>query len=347
MKLIQIFDSHWRDEEPFYIAAEAMAGELAREIREIAAGDDFVLVHGGDVFHRSKETGRVNGLALRFFMSVLNIRGCGAVYIVQGNHDVKRETGSALDFLSDIDRRMMVVKEPFVVPLWSDKFLYALPYMPAYAFDNFRSVSTYGDPEFHVPYIERYVDNIAVTVGHLGDETSGDFFKQADISFLPGVKCNGHIHKRVSENYPGSVMITRRDETDKTGYARVFETDLQKYTDVPISCAFNYLKIKFGENVLDAYEAMMVKPYGSLVVDVQGHDDETAVIAWFDEQRKSLPIPAFLGSVYPDEKQSDSEYEIESANGDGQKFDIKTLFAEFCKEKGVGESVRGRIEVLL
>jgi hypothetical protein len=167
-----------------------------------------------------------------------------------------------------------------------------------------------------------------------------------DVSFLPGVKCNGHIHKRVSANYPGSVMITRRDEIDKVSYVRVFENDLEKYTDVPVECAFNYLKIKFGEDVLAAYEAMEVKPYGSLVVDVQGHDDEAAVIMWFDEQKAALPIPAFLGSVYPDEKQSDSDYEIE-ISGDEQKLNIKTLFIEFCKEKGVDKDVQRKIEVLL
>jgi hypothetical protein len=228
--------------------------------------------------------------------------------------------------------------------------MYALPHMPAYALDNFKGMTTYGDPEFHVPYIKDVADSIAVTVGHYGDETSGDFFKQAETDFLPGVKCNGHIHKRVSEHYPGSVMITRRDEIDKVSYARVFEDGsarggFKNYSDVPVGCAFNFLKIKFGENVLEAYEAMKVKPYGSVIVDVQGHDDESAVVAWFAEQQKSMPIPAFLGSVYPDEKQSDSEYEIEGSPE--EKFDIKTLFLEFCKEKGVDEKVKGRIEALL
>jgi hypothetical protein len=346
MKLIQIFDSHWRDEEPFYVAAETMTGILALEIAEIAAGDEFVLVHGGDVFHRSKETGRVNGLVLRFFTIVLAIFGCKAIYIVQGNHDVKKETGSALDSLNGVDKRLRVIKEPSIVPLWDGKLLYALPHMPAYTFDNFKGIASYGDPELHVPYIEKAIDNIAVSVAHYGDETSGDFFKQVNTNFLPGIKCNGHVHKRVSDHYPGSVMITRRDEIDKVSYARVFNTDLIKYTDVPLSCAFNYLKIRFGEDIFAAYEAMVVKPYGSLIVDVQGHDDESAVIAWFEEQRKTLPIPSFLGSVYPDEKQSDSEYDIE-ISGDKQKFDIKTLFTEFCKEKGINKSVQERIEALL
>jgi hypothetical protein len=346
MKMIQIFDSHWRDEEPFFVAAEAMAVKLGEEIAEIAAGDDFILVHGGDDFHRSKETGRVNGLALRFFMLVLAIPGCKAIHIVQGNHDVKKETGSALDFLAGLDERLKVIKEPSVIPLWNDKFLYALPHMPAYTFDNFKGIVSYGDPQFHVPYIREVLDNIAVTVGHLGDETGGDFFKQADIDFVPGVKCNGHIHKRVSLHYPGSIMITRRDEIDKVAYARVFDTDLENFKDIPVSCAFNYLKIKFGDDVLEAYGAMDVKPYGSVVVDVQGHDDEAAVIAWFEEQRKVLPIPSFLGSVYPDEKQSDTEYETE-VSGDEQKFDIKALFTQFCNEKGVDKDVQGRIEALL
>jgi DNA repair exonuclease SbcCD nuclease subunit len=344
MKLIQIFDSHWRDEEPFFVAAEAMAGRLAEEIAEIAAGDDFILIHGGDVFHRSKETGRVNGLVLRFFMLILAIPGCKTVYIIQGNHDVKKETGSALDFLTGVDERLQVIKKPSIIHLWDGKYLYALPHMPAYTFDNFKGIASYGDPDFHYPFISLILSDIAITMGHLGDETSGDFFKQADIDFLPGVKCNGHIHKRVSSHYPGSVMITRRDEIDKVSYIRVFDTDLEKYTDVPVLCAFNYLKVEFGDDVLKAYEAMEVKPYGSMIVDVRGHDDETAVIAWFKEQ--TLPVPSFLGSIYPDEKQSDTEYEIE-VSGNDQKFDIKMLFAEFCKEKGIDKGIQGRLEALL
>jgi hypothetical protein len=341
-----MFDSHWRDEEPFFLAAEAMAKKLPEEIAGIAAGEPFILVHGGDVFHHSKETGRVNGVALRFFLSVTAVSGCQAVYIIQGNHDVKKETGSALDFLSGIDNRLRIIKEPELIPLWDGKYLYALPHMPAYTFENFKGISSYGDAEFHIPYLNNKIDSVVVTVGHLGDETTGDFFKQADISFLPGIMCNGHVHKRVSDHYPGSTRITRRDEIDKVSYLRVFENDLGKYTDVPVSCAFNYLKINFGDDVLRSYEAMVVKPYGSLVVDVQGHNDESAVQLWFDEQKKSLPLPSFLGSVYPDEKQSDGEYELDDT-GDDQKFDIKVIFAEFCKEKGVEKDVQGRIEALL
>jgi DNA repair exonuclease SbcCD nuclease subunit len=346
MKLIQIFDSHWRDEEPFYVAAEAMVIKLFDEIMEITNGEAFILIHGGDVFHRSKETGRANGLVLRFFTSILSLPDCKGIYIIQGNHDVKKETGSALDFLSNIDDRLKIIKEPDIMSLWDEKYLYALPHMPAYTLDNFKGISTYEDPQFHEIYYGTWAHKIAITVGHFGDETSGDFFKQVDVSFLPGVKCNGHIHKRVSANYPGSIMITRRDEIDKISYVRVFENDLERYTDVSVECAFNYLKIKFGEDVLAAYEAMEVKPYGSLIVDVQGHNDEAAVIAWFDEQKSALPIPAFLGSVYPDEKQSDTEYEI-NVSGDEQKFDIRALFAEFCKEKGVDKDVQKKIEVLL
>jgi hypothetical protein len=341
-----MFDSHWRDEEPFFVAAEAMLQRLPREIAGIASGESFILVHGGDVFHRSKETGRVNGVALRFFMSVLAIPGCQAIYIIQGNHDVKKETGSALDFFLGIDNRLKIIKKPELIPLWDGKYLYALPHMPAYALENFKGITSYGDAEFHAPYLGDNIDNVAVTVCHFGDETAGDFFKQADISFLPGIMCNGHIHKRVSDHYPGSIGITRRDEVNKISYLRVFENGLDKYADIAISCAFNYLKINFGDDVLKSYESMEVKPYGSLIVDVQGHDDESAALLWFDEQKKSLSIPAFLGSVYPDEKQSNGEYELDDSS-ESKKFDIKVIFAEFCKEKGVDRNVQGKIEALL
>jgi len=346
MKLIQIFDSHWCDEEPFFTAARAMSKKLVEEIREIAEGGDFMLVHGGDVFARSRETGRVNGVVLNFFTSILQIPNCWGIYIIQGNHDIKKETGSALDFLSGISEKLEVVKKPALLPLWNDKYLYALPHLLVYSVDNFKNMASYGDPEFHVPYIGDKANDVVITVGHYGDETTG-FFKQADTSFLPGIKCHGHIHKRVSKHYPGSVMITRRDEIDKVSYVRVFDGGFG-YEDVPVGCAINFLKIRFGDDVLKAYEAMEVKPYGSVIVDVEGHDDEAAVVAWFTEQQKTLPIPSFLGSVYPDEKQSDGEYKVDSdESAEGENINIKTLFSEFCEEKKVDVSVRKRIEALL
>jgi len=354
MKLIYLTDSHWKDEEPFYLAAEAMSKKLVEEIKEIAATENFILVHGGDVFDRSRETGRVNDIVFRFFKAVQKIQGCVSIYVIQGNHDVKKETGSALDSLLSLgaEHSFQIIKEPSLIPLWDDKYLYALPYAPSYSFAEYKNISSYGDPDFHERYLQRLKDNdleIAVTSGHFGDETTGKFFKQIEADFLPGIKCHGHIHKKVSERYVGSVMITRRDEIDKVSYIRVFDNDLKNYSDVPVGCAFNFLKIRFGENLLAAYEAMKVKPYGSVIVDVEGHDDEAAVVSWFNEERKVLPIPAFLGSVYPDEKQSDGEFNSLYKEGDeaGEGINIKSLFAEFCEEKKTDTSVRQRIEAVL
>jgi len=344
MKIIYFTDTHWRNEEPFYIAAWKMADNLLDLIEE-ENSEPFIVVHGGDVFQRSKETGKVNGLVVRFFSRLVSIKNCIGVYIIQGNHDVKKETGSALDCLYGI-LPVQIISTPTLVPLWNNKYMYLLPHMIPYSFNDYKTIATYGEPEFHVPFIGDKADDIAVTFAHIGDETSGDFFSQADLSFLPGIKCHGHVHKRVSEHYPGSVMITRRDEIDQVGYLRVFDHDLKVVNDVPIEAPFNYLKVDFNEDLLEAFNNMKVKPYGSVVVDVKGHDNEEAANRWFEEQKKKLPIPAFLGSVYPDEKVSDGEYQI-GGSEEKQEMNIHEIFNEFCKEKNIADSIKTRIEAML
>jgi len=343
MKIIYFTDTHWRDEEPFFVAAKAMSDRLLETIKELG-NEPFAIVHGGDVFQRSKETGRVNGLVVYFFSKLLSIKNCMEIYVIQGNHDVKKETGSALDCLKGIDSHIHVIKTPTVVPLWNNKYMYLLPYMVPYSFENYKTIAIYGDPKFHDLLMGDR--DIILTCAHIGDETSGDFFLQADLSFLPGIKCHGHVHKRVSKHYPGSAMITKRDEIDQIGYIRVFDHDFKAVDDVPIETPFNFLKVNFNEDLLETFNNMKVKPYGSVVVDVKGHDNEEAANRWFDEQKKKLPIPAFLGSVYPDEKISGGEYQIGDSE-EKQEMNIHEIFNEFCKEKNIADSVKARIEAML
>jgi predicted phosphodiesterase len=349
MKLIFLTDTHWRDEEPFYMAAVEMARRLPDEILRLAGGEDFVLVHGGDVFHRSKETGRVNGVVLKFFSYIQNMQNCRNIYVIQGNHDVKKDTGSALGCLASVER-LEVIDRPRLVPLWDSKFLYVLPYMPPYSEEGYKSVASYGDPEYTAYQKTGLVeyDDIALTSAHLGDETGGDFFMQADISYITTLKCNGHIHKAVSANYPGSVMITRRDEKDKPCVIRVFDNDFS-YRDVEIEPALNYLTVPFDADIGAAVEGMEKKPYGSLIVDVQGHEDEAAVREWFDAERVKSTVPVFLGSVYPDERETNGAYMVE--DGDefdaGRELDLRAIFGRFCIEKNVPKAVESRIEAML
>jgi len=346
MKLIYFTDTHWRDEEPFFVAARKMADALLEAIKEQAT-EPFIVVHGGDVFHRSKETGRVNGLVVNFFTKLTEIKNCEYVYILQGNHDVKKETGSALDCLLGLPK-ICVIKEPFVKLIWKDKWMYFLPHMVPYSFENFKNMESYGNPEFHIPFISVGCtpDDIALTFAHIGDETSGEFFAQADLSFLPGIKCHGHIHKRVSANYPGSAMTTRRDEADQPCYLRIFDNDFN-VREVKIKPAFNYLKVDFNDDLLEAYNNMEAKPYGAVVVDVRGHDNEEAAVRWFEDQKDKLPVPAFLGSVYPDDKISDGDFKVSDEQEAQEAINIREIFILFCKEKNVSDSVRGRLEAML
>jgi len=345
MKLIYFTDTHWCDEECFFVAAKAMSERLLDKIKEIG-NEPFIVIHGGDVFKRSKETGRVNGLVMSFFTSLVSLDNCERVIIVQGNHDVKKETGSALDCLTGISR-VEVVYEPEVKHLWDNKYVYLLPYMVPYSFENYKTPASYGNPDFHKSFlIERKPDEIILTCAHVGDETGGEFFSQADLSFLPGIKCHGHVHKRVSKHYVGSAMITKRDEIDQESYLRVFDHDFKTVDDVPIGASFNYLKVNFNDDLSEAFNDMKVKPYGSMVVDVKGHDNDEAVNQWFEEQKRKFIMPIFLGSLYPDDKVSDSEHCIDDGE-EKQEMNIREIFAEFCKEHHIPDSIKKRIEGVL
>jgi hypothetical protein len=350
MKTLFLSDTHFRDEEPFFVAGEAFVSDFQILLKGIVGEEDFTLIHGGDVFHRAKETGRVNGIAVAMFLAIESFPNCQGIYIIQGNHDVRSDTGSSLDVFSSLSTKIEVIKTPRAVPLFKDKYLYALPHMTPYSYPGYKTIASYSDPDFHAPLIEDMEDKIILTSGHFGDETSGEFFQKANISFLPGIHCNGDIHKEVSSHYPGAAMITRRDEAGRHPVVRVFDEN-GAWVDHPLPVYLDYVTLKFGETATSFFERVKPLPQTSCIVDITGHDDEEAASEWFEKEflpsleKDGLP-QFFLGKVYPDEKDEPVYASEGEEEGEMQKIDIKGLFSQFCKEKGIASAIGKRVEAL-
>jgi len=153
VKIIQITDTHLKNDEPFFRAGVALDNFILEQLRK--EPDEFIYLDGGDRFHISKETGRVNGEVAKFFLSIAAIENCVSILAMQGNHDVKEETGSALDVIRDLHSKIIVVDEPFFVvdPIKGKSELtdivYLLPHMRPFSKPGYSGVKSYGNEDFH------------------------------------------------------------------------------------------------------------------------------------------------------------------------------------------------------
>ena len=352
MNLFQTTDHHLRNEDPFFIAGVALDDWLLKFFRDQT--EPFCYLDSGDRFHTSKETGRVNGEVVRFFMDLEAMENCRAVYVLQGNHDFKSDTGSALDILSSLSTKLHLINEPQFLKLPEQKGLtYFLPHIRAKTYPNFYGKESYGKEGFHRELWEsrgsswdELKPQIEFLSAHFADETCGELLQDADLSFIPCTKSNGHIHKFVSKNHLVSAAITRRDEIDKKCMMRKFNTkDFSTLEEIDLPVFLNYAKIQYGQSLEDYFsDKKHVKPVASLIVDVYGHDNEDFVREEYQEKFKDLKNPAiYIGDVVSEERMLKLDEELEREDLDIDGADIKDLFIQFCNEKSVSASVKDSI----
>lgn len=332
MKVIQITDTHFKNEEGFFEAGESFCYWFINDVLRKQT-EPFILLHSGDVYHRSVDYGKVNGLVARFFIAICQLPLCVKVIVVQGNHDIKKETGSALDFIDALDDKIKICYESELVKLDGDKYLYALPHFVPF---SDISVSSYSDKEFHKLTAEPYLVSC-----HAGDETCG-FFKKVDLSFLPGIKSHGDIHKRVSKNYLGASLVTRRDEKDRDCYYREFDLSTGKMDEKEIPLFLNYVEIPYGTN-LKTFLAENPKknPITTCIVDIVGSDSEDAVKMEYKEKYGNETFPKFyFDKVIREDRRGDvSEDLLSDDDLETDKVDIHEQFNIFCEEKKVSNKV--------
>jgi hypothetical protein len=361
MKIVQITDVHCKNEEPFFQASVALDNYVLKHLKKET--EPFVFLDSGDRFHVSKETGRVNGEVTKFFLALSGIENCGAILVMQGNHDVKEETGSALDVIRSLHPNILIIDEPYLLGTKSlanspynfndsDGYIYLLPHMRPYSKKGYAGVKSYGNEDFHKEYWEARGYNweilknkIKLVSMHGGDETTGKFFMNADISFLPGIRSNGHVHKQVSRNHLPSASVTRRDEIDKKCFIRHIDTSIWTMLDVEIPLFLNYAQILYGEDVEKYFESgIHIIPKESLIVDIYGHDDKDLVVAEYQEKwnhtirQEGWPC-FYIGEVTPVERKGEAISSEERDDLDISSINIKELFQEFREEKKLAKAV--------
>jgi DNA repair exonuclease SbcCD nuclease subunit len=351
MKIINATDFHLKHEEPFFRAGVALDNFILDQLR--VETDEFIYLDGGDRFHVSKETGRVNGEVVRFFLAIAEIENCISVLAMQGNHDVKEDTGSALDVIRDLHSKITVVDEPFFVSTSKvigelTDIVYLLPHMRPFSKPGYSGIKSYGSEDFHREFWKTKIvdwdlvkNGIKMVSVHGGDESTGKFFMNVDISFLPGLRSNGHVHKQVSKNHLPSAVITRRDEIDKKCYIRHIDTESWTVVDVEVPLFLNYAQISYGDDVDKYFESdIHVMPEESLIVDVYGHDDKDLVIAEYIEKWANRQNPKlYIGEVTPIERKGEAVSAEERDKLDISSINIEELFKEFCEEKKVAKAI--------
>jgi hypothetical protein len=346
MKVFMTTDHHTRNSEPFFRAGVALDSWLIDRFSKET--EDFVYLDGGDRYHVNKETGRVNGEVVRFFTELCGLSHCCAAVVMQGNHDVKTDSGSALDVLRNLNSKIFIVNEPVIGEGYLSGF-YLLPHMRPYAAEGYAGVKSYSDEEWHRAFWksrgrnwDEIKQNIKMLSVHAGDETSGDLFKDVDLSFLACARSNGHIHKYVSENHLVSAGITRRDERDKKCAMRIIDTETFAITEEAIPLFLNYASISYGDSVEDYFKSEIhILPKESLILDIYGHDDEDAVIKEYSERYSESRNPRiYIGQVTPAERKGKAATVEDRDDCELDTIDIKGLFKEFCEEKKIADDIR-------
>jgi DNA repair exonuclease SbcCD nuclease subunit len=354
MKIINVSDQHRKHEEAFFRAGVALDNFILEQLR--MEKEPFIYLDGGDGFHVSKETGRVNGEVTRFFLQIAKIDNCLGILVMQGNHDIKEETGSALDLIRDLHSKIVVVDEPYLVLpesgmksiSESTDIVYLLPHMRPFSSPGYSSIKSYGDESFHREFWKSkgydwdvVKSKIKMVSVHGGDETAGKFFMNVDISFLPGIRSNGHIHKQISKNHIPSAAVTRRDEIDKKCIIRHIDTGGWSVRDVEIPLFLNYAQIPYGEDIDNYFKSgVHILPKESLIVDIYGHDDKDLVIAEYAEKWAGRQNPKlYVGEVTPAARKGEAVSIEERDELDISSINIKELFQEFCREKNVAKAI--------
>jgi DNA repair exonuclease SbcCD nuclease subunit len=346
MRVYQTSDHHIRDSEPFFRAGVALDSWLINRLSKETG--DFIYLDGGDRYHVNKETGRVNGEVVRFFSELCALPHCRSAVVMQGNHDVKTDSGSALDVLRNLSPKITIVNEP-VIGGESMLGFYLLPHMRPYAVEGYTGVKSYGDEEWHRGFWkargkdwDMLKQNIKVLSVHAGDETSGDLFKDVDLSFLQCARSNGHIHKFVSKNHLVSAGVTRRDERDKKCLMRIIDSETYEIAEEPIPIFLNYASIPYGGTIEEYFKSEVhVLPRESLILDIYGHDDEDAVIKEYSEKYEGNKEPkVYIGQVTSTERKGEALKADDREDCELDTIDIKGLFKEFCEEKKVADDIR-------
>jgi DNA repair exonuclease SbcCD nuclease subunit len=241
-------DLHFRSESPWY-EGNVKFVEWYQNRPKPEPGTTVTTIFEGDVFHRPKENGRVNGLAVRL-INVVRARSKGDIIVLQGNHDYSKREESALHVIDALaDLNLFIVDAPAVWPNLPCGPTLFLPYIYPKSLvvdKEFSSMhEVYSDKALLQSFTSFPLDDVKVLVGHVGDETAGKYGSDCDLSWFEGKRRLGHIHMRMSKHYTGVPYATNRDEAGKKHYFDVWTPELG-WTEEEIPELFEYVEVPYG-----------------------------------------------------------------------------------------------------
>jgi calcineurin-like phosphoesterase family protein len=164
------------------------------------------------------------------------------IYIVVGNHDVRRRAGketTPYDFLKT-DRRVIICSTPGEVVSIEGFSCLMLPHFL---------------PTQERPSVNKFYATLSgkydFVIGHVADETAAMIpeSQRTDLSKLEGIKVLGHIHTRTSPNYIGSVYAGTIKETEDKRAVWIFDKDKTK-TEEPIPVFTEYQNVTYPAPIL-------------------------------------------------------------------------------------------------
>jgi hypothetical protein len=228
-----------------------------------------------------------------------------------------------------------VVEEPQLVSM-GDCYIMLVPFVK-------RGAALVSSPEFYddlgsgFGFSAGWEGQVSMLFAHWGDETCGEYERQADFSFLPKsvIRSNGHIHKPSTPSHLTSSLITRRDEAGKKTHYREFRIAKGEIvvSNIWIPNFLDFATIEYG-NHLTPYKGCSNAPApraGSLILDVMGHDSPDEVAREIAAEYSSWDSPrVYLGNVRGFQKAAGLE------EGQGSSFrsiDLTGLMEGFCRDK--------------
>lgn len=242
-----VFDLHATPKEHHFEACQNyVTWEQSRPTESLTT------VYMGDVFDEPENQGQVTALVTRLIEAR---RRHGPQLCIRGNHDYTKSEGSAIDLLKELE--VEVIDFPCVKKIDGTTYL-ILPYLwprtwiGENIFTNMDEI--YSDPGklemFTGPLKEGATSDspwvFDAILGHVGDETAGEYAANCNLSWFKGPIYLGHIHKPVSPHFPGATRVTRWDERGKKNvFVRV--TEGPKFKELPIPSFLDYADLAYGE----------------------------------------------------------------------------------------------------
>lgn len=325
--LIIVGDVHTRLKQPYYWSKQAFFDWLLENPDYNNENNSILFL--GDIADTPKLAGELNGYLIDIFLNRMKFK---RKIIITGNHDSRRREGNYLESLApipgveiidrleelDIGNVSILALPHYITKLKSD-----IPMRQYYE-------SLVLDPELCHDY-----DFIC---GHFPDETQIEFSKGINLNGLSGKRIMGDIHTP-SENYLGTPVINRLDETGKDSRIAIVDLDTKeyKYEDVPKFLEF--YEADYTDKIRQKAIGFSTVP-NKLVILENAPSKDAAL-----EYCKEIGSHLHKFSTVSEENLIDSS-DLEAFNKDQKDF-IKTSVVEYAKQASIPKGTLDKLKTVM